>query len=82
MATILQFPPRFFTSTARSPQILRAGSTPPQDQRSPSAPQTKIKREPSAQDLAMASQITTAVARIDQEIARQAARTNLHTMPA
>jgi hypothetical protein len=72
MATILRFPSNYPSKSA--PHLLQPVPA------SHAFAQNRIAR--TAPSLAMASQIAVAVSRVDQEIARIAARTNIHHLPA
>ena len=69
MANLLAFPRKLSSAKPQAPNILQLKPEPP--------------RQPSTLNhLAMAAQITKAVARMEEEIARRAARTNIHNLTA
>jgi hypothetical protein len=87
MATILAFPRKFPSTSPPSPtsppapHILHLKSSPSRHE-----PAQDLNRSPSPHDAApslpLASQISTAVARMDEQIARLAARSNIHNLSA
>jgi len=93
MATVLPFPRKSPSKLSphliqRSPSTQDKLSASPQlIERSPSAHDRRPPAQASPQDriaasLALTSQIALAVSHMDEEIARLAARTNIHRLPA